>query len=143
MKRLFAILLACIVCQGVSFAQQYASTVETFRIAGKVTDMHDGCNVIDARVEISWEKLPEEFSPFMLTNLDGFYALLVPKGKLKLQVRALGYEDGEMDLDVTRDMVVNVELEPASIDDREHFARGWDKVVIKKVLEFEAKGGAC
>jgi hypothetical protein len=47
-----------------------------------------------------------------------------------------------MDLDVTRDMVVNVELEPATIDDREHFARGWDKVVIKKVLEFEAKGGA-
>ena len=56
MKRLFTILLACIVCQGVSFAQQYASTVETFRIAGKVTDMHDGYNVIDARVEISWEK---------------------------------------------------------------------------------------
>jgi hypothetical protein len=142
MKKNFAILLSCIVCQGVSFAQQYASTVETFRIAGKVTDMHDGYNVIDARVEISWENHPVEFSPFMHTDLDGFYTLVVPKGKLKLQVRALGYEDGEMDLDVTRDMVVNVELEPATIDDREHFARGWDKVVIKKVLEFEAKGGA-
>ncbi len=142
MKRFFAILLSCIVCQGVSFAQQYASTVETFRIVGKVTDMHDGHNVIRARVEISWEKLPAEFSPFMLTDLDGFYTLVVPKGKLKLQVRALGFETEEMDLDVTRDMVVNVELEPDSIDDREHFARGWDKVVIKKVLEFEAKGGA-
>ena len=142
MKKIFAILLSCIVFQGFSFAQQYASTVETFRIAGKVTDMHDGYNVIDARVEISWEKHPVEFSPFMHTDLDGFYTLVVPKGKLKLQVRALGYEDGEMDLDVTRDMVVNVELEPASIDDREHFARGWEKQVVKKVIEYEETGGA-
>ena len=142
MKRFFTLLLSCVVCQVVAFAQKDTVSAETFKIVGKVTELWYGDQVIDAYVGISGEELFCADSTVVRTGIDGFYSLVVPKGKVKLMVDALGMETKVVDLDVTRDMVVNIVMELQPFDDREHFARGWDKVVIKKVLEFEAKGGA-
>ena len=142
MKRFFTLLLSCVVCQVVAFAQKDTVSAETFKIVGKVTELWYGDQVIDAYVGISGEELFCADSTVVRTGIDGFYSLVVPKGKVKLMVDAVGMETKVVDLDVTRDMVVNIVMEQQPFDDREHFARGWDKVVIKKVLEFEAKGGA-
>ena len=142
MKRFFTLLLSCVVCQVVAFAQKDTVSAETFKIVGKVTELWYGDQVIDAYVGISGEELFCADSTVVRTGIDGFYSLVVPKGKVKLMVDAIGMETKVVDLDVTRDMVVNVELEPASIDDREHFARGWEKQVVKKVIEYEETGGA-
>ena len=142
MKRFFTLLLSCVVCQVVAFAQKDTVSAETFKIVGKVTELWYGDQVIDAYVGIYGEELFCADSTVVRTGIDGFYSLVVPKGKVKLMVDAIGMETKVVDLDVTRDMVVNVELEPASIDDREHFARGWEKQVVKKVIEYEETGGA-
>lgn len=142
MKRFFTLLLSCVVCQVVAFSQKDTVSAETFKIVGKVTELWYGDQVIDAYVGIYGEELFCADSTVVRTGIDGFYSLVVPKGKVKLMVDAIGMETKVVDLDVTRDMVVNVELEPASIDDREHFARGWEKQVVKKVIEYEETGGA-
>ena len=59
------------------------------------------------------------------TDINGVYSLNLPAGLVKLQFSALGYEDSDVEVNLSQDIELNVVLEPAAIVEYNHFKR-WE-----------------
>ncbi len=98
-KSLVLCLLALI--HNASFSQQKHT------ISGSLKDGTTGEDLIGARVTI--KELPGVGS---VTNTYGFYSLTLPEGKYTLQFKSLGFALTERPVDLTADVIVNLELAP-------------------------------
>ena len=117
MKRLVLIFLACAVCQLATYAQS-DSTEVSYRLSGLITDAQTGEPVSFVTVHNG---------PTWNTHADmnGVYSLDLPAGLVKLQFSAVGYKGSSVEVNLDRDLELNVVLEPAAIVEYNHFKR-WE-----------------
>ena len=120
MKRLVLIFLACAVCQLATYAQS-DSTEVSYRLSGFMTDAQTGEPVMFATV-LGCDGLILGYS-----DKDGFYCLDLPTGPVKLQFSTIGYEDSDVEVNLSQDIELNVVLEPAAIGEYYHFKR-WREI---------------
>ena len=118
MKRLVLIFLACAVCQLATYAQS-DSTEVSYRLSGFMTDAQTGEPVTFATV-LGCDGLILGHS-----DKDGFYCLDLPTGPVKLQFSTIGYEDSDVEVNLSQDIELNVVLEPTAIVEYNHFKR-WE-----------------
>ena len=117
MKRLVLIFLACAVCQLATYAQSDSTDV-SYRLSGLITDAQTGEPVPFVSV-LNGPTLNTH------TDINGVYSLNLPAGLVKLQFSALGYEDSDVEVNLSQDIELNVVLEPAAIVEYNHFKR-WE-----------------
>ena len=78
---------------------------KTFTISGYVTDMDKGETLIGANVYI-----PENMNYGTSTNSYGFYSLSLPGKHYTLRYSYLGYQNKDIEINLTKDTVIHVEL---------------------------------
>ena len=117
MKRLLLILITCLIGQLGLYAQNDTLEV-TYRISGLITDAQTGEPVTFVTVHTG---------PTWYTHADvnGVYSLNLPAGLVKLKFSTLGYEDCSVEVNLDRDLELNITLEPAAIVEYNHFKR-WE-----------------
>ena len=117
MKRLVLIFLACAVCQLATYAQS-DSTEVSYRLSGLITDAQTGEPVpfVSVHNGPTWNTH---------ADMNGVYSLNLPAGLVKLQFSAVGYKDSSVEVNLDRDLELNVVLEPAAIVEYYHFKR-WE-----------------
>lgn len=121
---------------------------EKFTISGTVTDVGNGETMIGTNVYV------EELKVGTTTNLYGFYSLTVPEGKYTLTVSYLGFEPFKKEIDLSKDLSINLELQPSSIQKDEVVITGEVKdknatstdmgtveIPIQQVKDLPALGG--
>lgn len=126
----------------VSFAQ------EKFTISGTVKDARNGETMIGSTVYI------EELTRGASTNLYGFYSLTIPRGKYNLKVSYIGYETHTQVIELSKDTLIDVELQVSSIQKEEVVVTGERKdqntrsaamstveIPIKEIKALPALGG--
>lgn len=79
---------------------------KNYTVSGYVSDKSEGENLIGANII---DQTNQKFG--VVTNSYGFYSLSLPKGIHKLKYSYLGYKSVEIDLIISKDTLVNVELE--------------------------------
>ena len=77
---------------------------QNYTIHGVVTDVNNGERLIGATIFIPNTNL------YAISNSYGFYSLEVPKGKNKFKVSYLGYKTYTNNLDITGDILLNINL---------------------------------
>ena len=85
-----------------SFAQE-----EKFTLSGTLKDASSGEDLIGARIVVK-----ELEGVGAITNAYGFYSLTLPAGTYTIQYKSLGFEQGEFTVELTQDVVKNIEIEP-------------------------------
>ena len=117
MKRLLLILITCLIGQLGLYAQTDSLEV-TYRLSGLITDAQTGEPVPFVSVHNG---------PTWNTHADvnGVYSLNLPAGLVKLKFSTLGYEDCDVEVNLSQDIELNVVLEPAAIVEYNHFKR-WE-----------------
>lgn len=80
-----------------------------FTISGTVKDASNGEYLIGTNVYI------KETFKGVSTNHYGFYSLSLPSGKMTLVVSFIGYKDFVKPIDLSKDIKLNIELEPKAI----------------------------
>lgn len=83
-----------------------ASSQQKYTISGKVTDSSTGEDLPGAAV------MAPEYKKGTATNTYGFYSLSFPEGDLSLRVSFVGYNPMEIKISLTKDISLNIELEP-------------------------------
>jgi hypothetical protein len=78
---------------------------QTFTISGYVTDKKNGETLIGASVFV--KDKTELGTP---TNEFGFYSLTIPQGKYELAVSYIGYEEQIIQIDLTANLKINIQL---------------------------------
>ena len=117
MKRLVLIFLACAVCQLATYAQS-DSTEVSYRLSGLITDAQTGEPVpfVSVHNGPTWNTH---------ADMNGVYSLNLPAGLVKLQFSAVGYKDSSVEVNLDRDLELNVVLEPDAIVEYYHLKR-WE-----------------
>ena len=117
MKRLLLILITCLIGQLGLYAQSDSLEV-TYRISGLITDAKTGEPVTFVTVHTgpTWNTY---------ADINGVYSLNLPAGLVKLKFSTLGYEDCDVEVNLSQDIELNVVLEPAAIVEYYHFKR-WE-----------------
>ena len=117
MKRLVLIFLACAVCQLATYAQS-DSTEVSYRLSALITDAQTGEPVPFAGVHngTAWNTH---------ADMNGVYSLNLPAGLVKLRISAVGYKDSSVEVNLDRDLELNITLEPDAIVEYYHFKR-WE-----------------
>ncbi|MEY3199855.1 MAG: hypothetical protein RJA13_1813, partial [Bacteroidota bacterium] len=77
---------------------------EKHTLSGYLTDGRNGEAMIGARIFVP------SLSQGTLTNTYGFYSITVPSGMYKIEFRVTGLETEIKEIDLSRDVVLNVEL---------------------------------
>ena len=82
-------------------------------VSGHITDAETGETLIGAGVLVgnASGKTPDG----TVTNLYGYYTLTIPGGRLSLQYSFVGYENSVVELDLVRDTVINISLNPSAV----------------------------
>ncbi len=96
------------------------------RISGYIRDEDTGEPIIGATVYI------EEIKSGAASDLQGYFAIVLPTGKYNAQFASLGYETGKYQLDVYSDDRIQVALETAPVTLEEAVIRGDRQMDIKK-----------
>ncbi len=78
---------------------------DSFTISGTVKDAGTGEGLIGASIKIADQPRGS------ITNMYGFYSLTLPKGQYKLVYSYLGYKSVTKEIDLTKNIRLNVELE--------------------------------
>ncbi len=99
MKEIITFLLILGICIGKINAQK------VFTISGYVTDSDKGETLIGANVYV-----PEQLNYGTSTNSYGFYSITLPENHYILRYSYLGYQSMDVDLNLIKDTVINVEL---------------------------------
>lgn len=93
----FGLILSCL-----------AGRAQTFTLNGYIRDLETGENLIGATI----------YEPGSLkgtvSNRFGFYSLTLPRGKMKLRVSYVGYQEMELDIDLDRDQRLDIQMIPGS-----------------------------
>ena len=107
MKRILTVLLLLTLGTGTGLAQR-----STASISGYMTDAASGETLLGAGVLLdNGSRTPTG----AVTNVYGFYTLTLPKGNIRLQYSYVGYESKSAELELVRDTVINVVLQPATL----------------------------
>jgi hypothetical protein len=97
-KKLLTILLLFTTVLG--FAQRYT-------ISGYISDKKNGEKLIGANVYNA------ETNKGGATNAYGFYSVSFPQGRIKLMVSYVGYNSYMLDIDLKKNLTLNIELDPS------------------------------
>ena len=89
------------------------SQEKKYTISGHVRDQSSGENLPAANVGIL------ELKRGVNSNNYGFYSISVPPGKYNLKVSFLGFEPQIISVDIDKDLVLNVELLPKNLVQKE------------------------
>ncbi len=84
-----------------------AQAQQKFTISGYITDSESGEQLIAANI-FSIKTLQGTNS-----NTYGFYSLTLPKAKVQLKVSYVGYGEQVFDMDLTKDIELNIKLKPS------------------------------
>jgi len=79
-----------------------------FTVSGNITDSATGEDLIGATV------LVEELKTGTSANAYGFYSITLPEGKYRLVYSFIGFRQEVQTVDLTKDIRLNIKLEPAS-----------------------------
>ena len=117
MKRLLLILITCLIGQLGLYAQTDSLEV-TYRLSGLITDAQTGEPVPFVTVHNgpTWNTH---------TDVNGVYSLNLPAGLVKLKFSTIGYEDSDVEVNLSHDLELNVMLEPDAIVEYYHLKR-WE-----------------
>jgi len=96
------------------------------RISGKITDMSNGEPIIGATIFI------EETKSGAATDLQGYFAIVLPRGKYNAQFASMGYETGKYLLDVYSNGRIQIAMETAPLTLEEAVIRGDRQMDIRK-----------
>ncbi len=80
---------------------------EKHTINGYIKDAENGEELIGVTVYV------QELSSGTVTNVYGFYALSLPKGRYSISFSSIGYQTHTQQLDLNKDLELNIELSPA------------------------------
>lgn len=86
----------------------FCLSAQNYTVNGKVTDGETGEELIGATILVKNSNIG------VVTNVYGFYALDLAKGKYTLIFQYLGFSDKEIEVDLSSSITVNVELLPNS-----------------------------
>ena len=116
-KRLIILFLTCVACQLAAYAQNDSLEV-TYRLSGLITDAQTGEPVpfVSVHNGPTWNTH---------TDMNGVYSLNLPAGSVKLLFSAVGYKDSSVEVNLDRDLELNITLEPDAIVEYYHFKR-WE-----------------
>jgi hypothetical protein len=107
-KQIFLLfLIALLVIPITTFSQK------KFTISGTVKDASSGELLIGTNIYI------KESMKGVTSNHYGFYSLTVPAGKFTLVISFVGYQDIVKSIDLTKNVVMNFEIEPKVITTQE------------------------
>ncbi len=87
------------------FQTSYVSA-QKFTISGKITDATTGEDLIGTTIYV------DGTTTGTVTNTYGFYSLTLPKGNQKISFSFIGYKTIIKDLDLSKDLVINIQLNP-------------------------------
>ena len=90
-----------------------SAMAQKITVSGYITDAKSGESLI-GEGEVYNNPTPGTPLVGAVSNNYGFYTLSLPAGQRSLTWSFLGYKDLEQTLDLTRDTVINVRLEPGS-----------------------------
>jgi hypothetical protein len=96
------------------------------RVAGKVTDLDTGEPVIGATVYI------EETKTGAATDVQGFFVILLPRGKYNARFASMGYETGKYLLDVYSNGRIEVSLKNSPLSIQEAVIMGDRQMDIRR-----------
>lgn len=82
----------------------YGFSQHKFTLSGQIKDAQSGEDLISATV------YNQEYSLGTTSNLYGFYSLTLDGGSYKIKFSYLGYEDQIVEVDLSKDQVLNIEL---------------------------------
>ena len=116
MKRLLLIFIACVVGQ-LRLSAQNDSLEISYKLSGLITDAQTGEPVPFVSVHMVRHGT--------YADMNGVYSLNLPVGLVKLQFSAVGYKDSSVEVNLDRDLELNVMLEPDAIVEYHHLKR-WD-----------------
>jgi hypothetical protein len=88
------------------FCAELSAQNQRFTISGNITDSSTGEDLIGATVYV------EELKTGTAANAYGFYSLTLPEGKYKLVVTFVGYQQDTQTIELTKDIRLNIRLEP-------------------------------
>ncbi len=89
-----------------------------YTISGNLKDISDGEGLIGATVTV------EELSQGTSTNVYGFYSITLPAGQYKLIYSYIGYQPKTLNIDLTENQTINVELSEADVQLQELVVSG-------------------
>ena len=90
------------------FCMELSAQNRRFTISGNITDSATGEDLTGATVYV------EELKTGTSANAYGFYTISLPEGQYRLVVSFIGYEPLTQTLDLTKDIRLNVKLEPVA-----------------------------
>jgi len=102
----YLLIILFIFLSTIIFAQKYT-------ISGYVKDNSSGEELIGANVYI------KELLKGTTSNQYGFYSITLPKGKYTLQVSFIGYQDFSKEIDLTKNVKLNINVKPKIIQTKE------------------------
>lgn len=100
------ILLMCVVFLG---GISPVKAQEKYIISGSVTDVTNGETLIGATVYL--QEIPSQGT---VTNAYGFYSISAPSGTYRMVVSFIGYRNYVKDIELNKELRINVNLEPDS-----------------------------
>ena len=101
------------------FVSYFAKAEEVkYTISGYIKDNSTGEVLIGGTIYV------EEISSGAQTNVYGFYSLTLPAGKYTLDYRYIGYLTKIIEVDLTKDETINIELAPEDVQLDEIVIRG-------------------
>ena len=104
---------------------------DEYTINGYTTDSNTGEKLIFTNIYLS------DFSRGTVSNEYGFYSIKIPKGKQELVFSYLGYENYKIDLDIQKDIDLNIVLKPKPARILHEVLITDSKLQNKRVIFFE------
>lgn len=101
--------MKCFLTFLLSFAAFYSASQKEITISGYLKDQKTGENLIGANV-----LLKSDPSYGSATNTYGFYSLSIPQGKQSIKYSYIGYKKQTLEVNLTKDTSITVELAPDS-----------------------------
>jgi Outer membrane receptor proteins, mostly Fe transport len=86
-------------------------SAQRFQVTGSITEAKTKRKISDVPVSVK-----ERAQTGISSDENGMYSLRLPQGNYTLVVKFIGYKDKEVKINLNKDIVQNIELEPSSID---------------------------
>jgi len=109
LKALSSLLLLVVAISSAS-AATFLADEKNFTISGEIKDGQTGEFLIGALV------VAKEIDRGVASNVYGFYSLTLPEGKHTVECSLIGYETTSQVVDLTKDLRIEIELKPKSIE---------------------------
>lgn len=92
-------------------SQAFALQAQRYQVSGIVTEVKSKKKLSDVPVSIK-----ERAQTGTSSDENGYYSIRLPKGNYTLVIKFIGYKDKEVKINLNKDISMNIELEPSSIN---------------------------